>query len=83
MGQEQGNANIGSPICNHHSGVVADINNLKESDKGQFVMIEKIKNRPPVWATAAISLLTFLLGCSVTYAGIISHLANTGLAFSK
>ncbi len=38
--------------------------------------IEKIKNRPPVWATAVISLLTFLLGCSVTYIGLLSRIAG-------
>lgn len=44
--------------------------NLEQSDKQQWTAINQLKNRPPVWATAVISLLTFLLGCSLTYAAI-------------
>lgn len=44
---------------------------LEESDDRQWQAIEKLQNRLPTWATVVISLLTFLLGCSVTYAGIL------------
>lgn len=40
-----------------------------ENDK-QWDAINQLRNRPPVWATVVISLLTFLLGCSLTYAGL-------------
>lgn len=43
---------------------------LEESDRNQWEAIEKLRNRLPVWATVIISLLTFLLGCSLTYATI-------------
>lgn len=56
--------------CDAHSGVVKDIENLKESDKKQWNAIEDIQHRLPVWATAVISLLTFLLGCSLTWAAM-------------
>ncbi len=49
---------------------------LKESDEKQWQAITKLQNRPPIWATAVISLLTFLLGCSLTYAGLIVRLGK-------
>jgi NO-binding membrane sensor protein with MHYT domain len=57
--------------CEEHSGCTADIENLKESNKEIWEAIKKIQNRLPVWATAVISLLTFLFGCSITYAGLV------------
>ncbi len=47
------------------------IETLKASDERQWQAIEKLQNRLPLWATMIISLLTFLLGCSFTYAGLI------------
>jgi hypothetical protein len=41
---------------------------LKESVKDQWVIIEKVQNRLPVWGTTVISLLTFLLGIVLSYA---------------
>jgi hypothetical protein len=61
--------------CDEHSGCLSDIGALKESDKEQWVAIRKIQERPPVWATAVISLLTFLLGCSLTW-GIANRKDN-------
>jgi hypothetical protein len=51
--------------CQEHSGFSEAIETLKQSDKDQWEAIKKIQNRPPVWATVVISLLTFLLGISV------------------
>ncbi|MBN1807186.1 MAG: hypothetical protein JW837_18210 [Sedimentisphaerales bacterium] len=51
--------------CEEHSGLVKAIENLEDSDRDQWEAIKKIQNRLPVWATAVISLLTFLLGCSL------------------
>lgn len=56
--------------CDAHSGIVTEIANLKLSDSKQWIAIEKIQTRPPIWATAVISLLTFLLGCSLTWAAM-------------
>jgi len=63
--------------CPQHSGLAVDIKTLKENDKDQWDAINRLRNRPPIWATAIISLLCFLLGCSLTYAGLITRL--TGL----
>ena len=43
------------------------IDALEKSDGEQWEVINQLRNRPPVWTTVAISLLTFLLGCSITY----------------
>jgi hypothetical protein len=58
--------------CRHHSGLQSEIDNLKDSDTKLWEAVEKLQNRLPVWATvcytSVISLLTFLLGCTITYA---------------
>ncbi len=58
------------PICNHHSGIISDIEQIKESDKKQWLAIEKLQARLPVWATTVISILSFLLGAALTYASL-------------
>ena len=57
---------------NEKSGCVLGATNLTkiltlevESEKHEKA-IHEIQKRPPVWATTVISLLSFLLGCSVT-----------------
>lgn len=62
--------------CEDHSGCLKAIENLEKSDKKQWEVIERIQNRLPAWATLAISLLTFLLGCSLTYAALITKIAE-------
>ena len=44
------------------------IKSLKESDEKQWMAIEKLRNRLPLWATTLISILTFAIGCISTYA---------------
>jgi hypothetical protein len=46
------------------------ISNLKDSDKSQWSAIRDVQNRPPVWCTVVISLLTFALGFVVAYASL-------------
>ena len=62
--------------CDEHSGCLKAIENLEKSDTQQWEAIKRIQSRPPVWATALISLLTFLFGCSVTYASLIAKLSE-------
>ena len=64
--------------CKEHSGVEKAIENLESSDHQQWESIKKIQNRPPIWATALISVLTFALGCSITYASLVVRLAKIG-----
>lgn len=48
----------------------------KEIALGNRKAIDQLKNRLPVWATALISVLTFFLGCSVTYAALAAEVAE-------
>lgn len=52
------------------------VETLECSDENQWKAIKELQKRPPVWATAVISLLSFLLGCSLTYAGLITRMAG-------
>jgi NO-binding membrane sensor protein with MHYT domain len=52
----------------------AEIKTLKDSDERQWLAIEKLQNRLPIWATTVISLLTFFVGCTVTYAIMLAKL---------
>ena len=45
-------------LCEQHSGIVSDVTTLKESDKEQWAAINKVRDRPPVWCTVVIALLT-------------------------
>lgn len=46
------------------------LNTLEKETEDQWTAINKLRDRLPVWATLVISLLTFLLGCALTYAGL-------------
>ena len=54
-------------VCEAHSGIVADVKQLQKDTTEQWIAINQLRNRLPVWATIVISLLTFLLGCSISY----------------
>lgn len=56
-----------APKCGEHE---VRLDHLEYENKEQWEAINHLRNRPPVWATVVISLLTFLLGCSLTYAGL-------------
>ena len=62
--------------CPEHSGIESRIENLEKSDVDQWNTIKEIQRRPPVWTTALISILTFFLGCAVTYASMAVRLAE-------
>lgn len=51
--------------CNVHA---SKIDRLEKETEEQWTAINKLRDRLPVWATVAMSLLTFLLGCALTYA---------------
>lgn len=56
--------------CPLHSGIEADVTQLKTDNEKQWAAIDQLRNRLPVWATAVISVLTFLLGAALTYAAL-------------
>jgi hypothetical protein len=54
--------------CQQHSGFESRIESLETSDTKQWLAIERLQNRLPVWATLLISVLTFALGVATTAA---------------
>ena len=60
--------------CEEHSGCLKSIENLEKNNAVQWEALskmqdtlDKVRNRLPTWATCVISLLTFLLGCAITW----------------
>jgi len=70
-------------FCNAHSGIEQKLKDLESDTKDQWTAINQLRNRLPVWATIVISLLTFLLGATATYAGLAVKVAQTHLAYRK
>jgi hypothetical protein len=46
---------------------------LEKENDDQWTVINQLRNRLPVWATIVISLLTFLLGASISYAAMVKN----------
>ena len=59
-------------VCGEHSKA---IENLEKDSESQWVAINKLQNRLPVWATVVISLLTFGLGFTLNYAVMTARMA--------
>jgi hypothetical protein len=57
--------------CKEHSGLHQMATDVKEDTAKQWVEIDRIRNRPPVWCTAVIAVLSGLLGSAVTYAALV------------
>ena len=58
----------------------SEVNNLKISDSKQWKAIEDLRRYMrklvPVWVTIVVSVLTFITGCSLTFAGMIIKFAG-------
>lgn len=65
-------------LCKAHSGIEQQLENLENDTKEQWTAINQLRNRLPVWATIVISLLTFFLGGSITYASLAVKVATGG-----
>ena len=65
-------------LCKHHSGFEQQLIELQKDKDEQWDAINALRNRLPTWATIVISLLTFLLGCSVTLAALASRISHGG-----
>jgi len=62
--------------CQMHSGIIERLDSLDDDRKEQWLAIDKLRNRPPVWATVVLALLTGLLGASATYASLAVKIAQ-------
>lgn len=74
---------MNSELCKQHSGLAQRIEDVKDDTDKQWSEINHIKNRPPVWCTAVIALLTGLLGSVLTYAALVGKLVQTAQAATK
>ncbi len=63
------------PNCKAGVANQTRIDHLEESDRDQWGAINALRNRLPIWATAVISLLSFLAGGSMTYATLATKIA--------
>ncbi len=61
--------------CEEHSGVCTNINNLQKScealhvvDEDQWQAINNLRNRPPVWATVILMVMSGIIGVLGTIA---------------
>lgn len=68
-------------FCKAHSGIDQRLMGLENDTKDQWTAINQLRNRLPVWATIVISLLTFLLGATATYAGLAVKVVQTAGTF--
>lgn len=67
-------------VCKHHSGLVQTIADVKDDTDKQWTEINHIKNRPPVWCTVVIAVLSGLLGSVLTYAALAVRIATAAKA---
>ena len=65
-------------LCKNHSGFEARLKERELQDEQQWTAINNVRNRPPIWCTAIIALLTFLCGCAFTYAQLANRLYHGG-----
>jgi len=48
--------------CTEHTGCVNQINTNKDNIEKIYEILEKVRNRPPVWASLLISVLALVIG---------------------
>ena len=65
-------------LCKAHSGFGARLTTVEDDTEKQWTVLDKLRNRPPIWATVVIALLTGLLGASATYATLAVKIAQLG-----
>ena len=57
-------------VCAAHSGLIALVHESKAQTVELWIAVKAIQNRPPVWATALMSFLTFVVGILVGIIGM-------------
>ena len=67
-------------VCKSHSGLVQMVKDVKDDTGKQWTEIDKIKNRPPVWCTVVIAVLSASLGSVLTYAALVVRIATAAQA---
>ena len=67
-------------VCKQHSGLVQMVKDVRDDTGKQWTEIDKIKNRPPVWCTVVIAVLSASLGSVLTYAALVVRIATAAKA---
>ncbi len=67
-------------VCKQHSGILQLAQDVKKDTSKQWDEIDKIKNRPPVWCTVVIAVLSASLGSVLTYAALVVRIATAAKA---
>ena len=67
-------------VCKEHSGLVQTIADVKDDTSKQWDEINHIKNRPPVWCTILMMVMSGFIGSILTYAALISKLTQAAQA---
>ena len=63
-------------VCKQHSGMLQMVEDVRDDTNKQWTEINRIKNRPPVWCTVVIALLSASLGSVLTYAALAVRIAT-------
>lgn len=63
-------------LCKAHSGLVQTITDVKDDTDKQWTEINHIKNRPPVWCTILMMVMSGFIGSIITYAALIGKLTQ-------
>ena len=64
------------PNCKAGVANQTRLGHLEENDRDQWKAINDLRNRLPIWATAVISLPSFVTGGAMTYAALAVRLAG-------
>ena len=67
---------VENEVCKQHSRLVQMVEDVREDTNKQWTEINRIKNRPPVWCTVVIALLSASLGSVLTYAALAVRIAT-------
>lgn len=67
-------------VCKQHSGLFQMVKDVKDDTGKQWTEINHIKNRPPVWCTVVIAILSASLGSVLTYAALAVRIATAAKA---
>ena len=67
-------------VCKQHSGMLQMVEDVRDDTNKQWTEINRIKNRPPVWCTVVIAVLSASLGSVLTYAALAVRIATAASA---
>lgn len=67
---------MSNELCKQHSGLVQMVADVRDDTNKQWIEINHIKNRPPVWCTILMMLMSGFIGSIITYATLIGKLTQ-------